>query len=206
MVYLIVDARVNQAVARPRCDGGRADTQRLSIRRRRVNPMKRFLFCAAAVLVAGIVVGSAVMGQTPRDEPADCNVTVERRVDPDLRSVYTPDDPTRAPWRPSPNPYQPGPYRPYQPPDRQKTIYAERIVLDGPACRITLDAGGTATSNSLPGIEVYSKQTGERARVYVNKSGQAMLALKARGGRCREIHRVLCELRKRGLEEGGRER
>jgi hypothetical protein len=76
--------------------------------------------------------------------------------------------------------------------DFQRPVLSERLI---DSLRQALNAGLTcdeiaaAVLMQAGLIEMSSKMDGEELV-----------------GRCREIHRVLCELRKRGLEEGGRER
>jgi len=53
-----------------------------------------------------------------------------------------------------------------------RTIYAERIVLHGPECIITLDA----TTRS-PGIQVYSRRTRELSCVSIGQDGRAVVGI-----------------------------
>jgi hypothetical protein len=101
--------------------------------------------------------------------------SIQSAVDPDLRSAFTPDDPQRAPWHPSPTPRQP--YQPYNPVPQPREVAADqitakRIILDGTRCKIILDV-----QDDQPGITVYSKRTGEIARLCVIQDGRAVVGI-----------------------------
>lgn len=102
-----------------------------------------FLLLGSAVICAGLAIGQQATGD---DEQA-----VQR---------YLPDQ------RPDVEPYRP------RDPERRRTIHAERIVLQGPNCRITLDATGRQ-----PGICVESTKTRERVHLYLSPEGKAVIGV-----------------------------
>ncbi len=108
--------------------------------------MRNFRVAVLSVSVVGILLGCVLAGLLAgAAEPA-----AER---------YVPDQNLRAPYRPEPD----GPRR---------VIHAQRIVLDGPRCTITLDASGTS-----PGITVRSKRTGDVGGVFVSSSGKVVVGV-----------------------------
>lgn len=81
-----------------------------------------------------------------------------------------PDGKMPAAQRYLPDQEQPSPWRP----DSQtgKTLYAERIVLRGENCQITIDATGRQ-----PGILVQSTRTNDRAHVYLTPEGTPVMGI-----------------------------
>ena len=61
----------------------------------------------------------------------------------------------------------------WQPTEPQrKVLYAEKLILRGPNCEITIDATG-----QQPGIVVQSSKTGERCHVYISREGNAVMGV-----------------------------
>lgn len=109
---------------------------------------RTILFCLSLMLCAAIVWTAALAVQPEAAQPETWG-PVQR---------YVPDD--RQP--------RPAPPRP----DRQRTVYADRIILEGPDCRITLDATGRQ-----PGIVLQHRRTGERALLYLSSRGKAVMGI-----------------------------
>ena|GEM_PF-6088548 len=57
-----------------------------------------------------------------------------------------------------------------------RTVYADKIVLYGPECIVTLDA-----SRRAPGLRVYSRRTGETATVAIGTDGRCVVGVASPG-------------------------
>lgn len=101
------------------------------------------LVCLLGTLA--IAVGLAI-AQTPPELPG-----VQRYL-PDQDTPWQPD------WRPEP--------------DNPKTLYAERIVLRGQRCVISIDATGRS-----PGISVQDLKSGQRCVLYLDAQGEAAMGV-----------------------------
>jgi hypothetical protein len=84
------------------------------------------------------------------------------QTSPELPGVqrYLPDQET--PWQPD--------WRPE--PDNPRTLYAERIVLRGQRCVISIDATGKS-----PGISVQDLKSGQRCVLYLDTQGEAAMGV-----------------------------
>lgn len=76
-------------------------------------------------------------------------------------------------------------YRPYSPaaaPVQHDVLYARTIVLRGPDSEIILDTSGRAPGlGGRPGMIVRSATTGQRAMLFLNADGRAVVGLAAPG-------------------------
>lgn len=110
-----------------------------------------FILTTVCLLLTALTCVGLAIAQAPAGEEGQ-DKSVQRYL-PDRR-------------HPSPRPYQPNQ------PNRQRIIYAERIILQGPHATITLDA-----RSEQPGIMLESRRTKERALVYINTDGKAIVGV-----------------------------
>ena len=110
--------------------------------------MRLVLILTTAVLLGtlAMAIGLGLAQDAPKSDPMPA---VQR---------YLPDGDRPAPWRPDP--------------DRAKVLYAEKVILRGENCQITIDATGRQ-----PGIMVQSTQTGERCHLYLSPEGSAAIGV-----------------------------
>jgi hypothetical protein len=104
------------------------------------------------ILVAVVLLGTLAMaiGLGLAQDPSASHMPAVQR--------YLPDQEQAAPWRPDPQ--------------REKTLYAQRLVLQGENCLITIDATGRQ-----PGICVQSTRSRERCHVYLSPDGTAVIGV-----------------------------
>lgn len=109
-----------------------------------------------ALALAALLCGAYVIAQEPAAEST--------AVEASPAELFVPDEAnTRAPWNP---------------PNRGQVIYASKIVLEGPTCRIVLDA-----TSRIPGVTVTSKMTGDKASIYLTQAGLAVAGVQGRPDR-----------------------
>lgn len=125
--------------------------------------MRPFATIFSAVLLCGLLAVVIANGQD--GEPALAPAPEAASPDADTPTGepaaerFVPDQHTR-PWD------QPQRGRPV------RTVYADRVVLEGPTCRIVIDATG-----DQPGIQIESRASGEKACVYLTRAGRAVVGV-----------------------------
>jgi len=119
-------------------------------------------------LAAALVVGAGLAGLLLVMAAATCAQVDSEAADPAPLEKYLPDRHTPD-WRPDDR---------TPAPERHRTIYAERIVLEGRDVTITLDARGPN-----PGILIASRRSGQAARVYIDGRGNAAVGVQTPASR-----------------------
>lgn len=123
--------------------------------------MKRLALGQAVVGLLAIVVGLVCWSMVATNATSDPPSTIRNpKSSAAAAERFLPD------WGPRVDPYEPDDA------DRGRTIYAQRIVLRGRDCQITLDA-----ASRQPGITIQSTRSNERVQLYVNHDGRAVIGV-----------------------------